>query len=260
MTPAQSDLIAALRASKPEGGSGEHPAPEALAAYFESRLSSDDEERVQLHLVACRDCSALVLELEELASSTPASPPDLASAAAWREQRRRLFGSDSGTGAREARSRGGWARGGWAVAAALALVTVGLGLWSASLRGTISELRAPQVDPPIANLEPVGSIREADREPTVTVAPGATHWLLILNLIDDTSRRSYRLEIIGADDAVVARLDGLVQSPEGGFRLLLPRAYVPPGAYRARLSGDGSAGEDGISERIADYRFRIEAP
>lgn len=249
MTSSKPELVEALRDTFRENPSAGHPTPEALADYLEDRLLSEDDERVQAHLVGCEQCSALLLELDSLKSSmAEGEVAEFATAAAWRSQRERLFGNQI--------ARGGSAGGVWMLAASLAVVTVGLAFWIAVQRATISELRAPQVELPIANLEPTGSVRDVGEASAVVLSPRTARWVLILNLIDDTARSSCRLEFLDPEGRVVASLNGLDQSSRGGFRLSLPRDFLPPGVYRIRLSG----ADGGETEVIEEYVLRIKAP
>ena len=53
---------------------GEHPNEETMACFLESRLSSQESEEVQAHLVSCRDCSgafALALGLKPEEQDVP---------------------------------------------------------------------------------------------------------------------------------------------------------------------------------------------
>jgi len=238
------DLVVALRESLGESGSpaGSHPAPEELADYLEGRLSAGAEEEIGSHLLDCEDCSALLLELDGLKRETPETVvADFETAAAWRHQRARLFGdaSTSWFGVR-------------ALAASLALVSLGLGVWIVALERRLERLRAPQLEVPIANLEPLGSMRDPGSLTSVAIPADAIRWVLILNLIEDSEAQVYRLEMTDSEGRRVTAQDGLRKSPTGGFRLSLPRDFVPPGVYRIRLA-------DGRDDRtIEEYSLRIE--
>src|SRR4029079_264538 len=49
------------------GGAMSHPEPEILAAYHAGELTADEERRLQDHLLSCRECSDLLLDLAGLA-------------------------------------------------------------------------------------------------------------------------------------------------------------------------------------------------
>lgn len=51
-----------------------HPEPGVLAAYHARTLGAEEADAVQEHLVQCRHCAALVLDLEDLLSE-PVAPP-----------------------------------------------------------------------------------------------------------------------------------------------------------------------------------------
>lgn len=252
MTSSRSDLARDLREHLHErhGTPDWHPVPQELVDYHESRLPPASDEKIRDHLVDCADCSALLLELADLkdkSGTTDGGVTDFATAAAWRRLRARL--AAGGRTAPPAPSP--WA---WRTAAVLAVATLGLGLWAAGLYRTVEELRAPQLELPIVNLEPVGSTRATEAAASLALAPGGARWVLILNLIDDTDYPSYHLELVGSDGSVRSTLEGLSKSSKGDFRLSLPRDFLAPGEYRAILSGV----RGGDAEPIAEYALRIE--
>ena len=253
MTSSNPDLARELREHfhRRRGVAHWHPTPQELADYHEDRLPAANDEKVRDHLVDCEDCSSLLLELAALkgtSGTTAAGVDDLATAAAWRRLRTRLFGGKAASSVSSP-----WA---WRMAALLAVATLGLGLWAAGLYRTVAELRAPQLELPIANLEPSGSMRAADAPASLELSPGAARWVLILNLIDDEDYPSYRLEIVGSDGRSLKTQEGLHKSSQGDFRLSLPRDFLPPGGYRVLLSGV----RGGKAELIEEYALRIEEP
>src|SRR3954452_24534213 len=44
-----------------------HPEPETLAAYHDGELPEGEAQRLQDHLLACRECAALLVDLDGLA-------------------------------------------------------------------------------------------------------------------------------------------------------------------------------------------------
>ena len=77
-----------------ERSEGEHLDPDAAAAYLAGDLDADERERVARHVQRCRECAALVLDIETLTGEPQADPEvaDLDVAAAWRSLRPRLRG------------------------------------------------------------------------------------------------------------------------------------------------------------------------
>lgn len=247
MKSSRSDLARELReiSRAPEW----HPVPQELVAYHEDRLPPASDEKIRDHLADCADCSSLLLELAALKDAGGAAKggvADLATAAAWRRLRPRLFGAKTA-------SPSPWA---WRTAAVLAAAALGLGVWTAELNRTVAELRAPQLELPIANLEPSGSLRAADAPPSLELAPGVARWVLILNLVGEGDYPSYRLQLLSSDGRARSTLEGLRKSPQGDFRVSLPRDFLPPGEHRILLFGI----RGGEAELIEEYALRIEEP
>ena len=261
MTSSGSDLKEMLRAHFRQARpvSVRHPSSEELAAYHDDQLSSEREEEIRQHLVHCDDCAAIVLQLAA-DSESPAEPGDEVSdfevAAAWRRQRVRLLEHGALPGAEVARTPPALRRA-WATAASLAFLTLASSLWIANLRQTVQELRTPQINPPVVNLEPLGSVRDpASPVPVVELSAGASRGWLILNLTEDSDYSSYRVEFVTSDGRTVWVRDGLQKSEAGNFRLELTKEILPPADYRIGLAGLS----EGRYEPVAEYSLRISEP
>lgn len=118
---------------------GEHPDHDALAGYLTGELDVETEARVNDHLVACRSCAATLLDMEPLAqpdTGVAEGVADLATAAAWRDLRHRVFDEESPAWPVVGRH--------WSTAvAALLVATLGLSVWVADLKQQVSELSRP---------------------------------------------------------------------------------------------------------------------
>ncbi|HEX2252001.1 MAG TPA: hypothetical protein VHQ65_01880, partial [Thermoanaerobaculia bacterium] len=137
-----------------------------------------------------------------------------------------------------ARSAVPWRPRSWASGAAAAglVACLALGLWVAALRSEVAELRRPQADVPILNLEPVGYTRGEPE--VVTVGPGE-RFVVLLNPPSFPHAVEHRVEILDSDGGRVWA--GSVRPSEAGnFHLGLSRSFLPPGAYRIRIH-DGTA-------------------
>lgn len=238
--PSSSDLTAGLRAyfNHQRRNIRHHPPPEKLTAYHAGRLPAEEEAAVREHLAGCPECAALVLELDSLYGETPPpagdDPVDLQAAAAWQRLRSRLFAPPAPAPARRRPAR----IAPWAAAAALALVSVALAFWVTAQRQIIADLRQPRVNPPLVNLAPVGSLRQATEEPPVVRFPaGASRAWLILNPEAQLDATSYRVELLTAEGRSALTLADLQPSEAGNFRLELPRELLPAGTYRVLLAG-----------------------
>ena len=113
----------------------------------------------------------------------------------------------------------------------------------------------PEFNVPIIDLDP----RDAARGPTgeggkdIKLPKGAASLMLILNITGESSFREYGLEI--KDRAGAVRFDGkgLRRSAENTFTVSVPRAMLPPGAYRIAIYGlDG-----GRRDLVQDYSIHV---
>src|SRR4051812_39568903 len=123
-----------------------HPEPETLAAYHAGELPEGEAQRLQDHLLACRECAALLVDLDGLAD--PAFGAGSLSAA----DQEALWGRIQGeikkeetplapvVPLRRPASPSGSPRWLMALAASLLVATVGLSAWVVSLRRTVETL------------------------------------------------------------------------------------------------------------------------
>ncbi|HSS52886.1 MAG TPA: zf-HC2 domain-containing protein, partial [Thermoanaerobaculia bacterium] len=143
-----------------------HPAPEQIVAYHERRLSPEEMETFRTHLAACPDCTSELLGLADLldgdaADGEPASElPRAEMDAAWQRQRVRLFPLAPATSPDRRRRLDAPLRRAWATAASLGLAAALLAAVVGLQWQTIARLRRPQVNPPLVNLVPMGSVRQ----------------------------------------------------------------------------------------------------
>lgn len=122
----------------------------------------------------------------------------------------------------------------------------------ARLEGEVTGLRAPRINVPVVDLDPGtarGSRSEAGQ--TVAVPAGASLVTLILNPAERPAPGSYGLEILAADGRRVWSGAGLQPTPWDNFSLAVPRALLPDGLYRFRLT-------DPRGTALETYDVRIE--
>jgi hypothetical protein len=238
-----------LRAARSAAAS--HPAPEELFAYHLGQLSPAVEEALREHLVGCRDCAAIVLELATFLEGEEAPGSDLPAIdlkAAWRRNRAASSSGDSGP-VRAPDRRAARPRLAWAVAAGLALVSTLLGFEVVDQGRTLARLRRPQANPPLVNLVPVGSLRSTtDRPAELRFAPQVERAWIILNAEAELDSPPYRVEVIAATGLAVLRIDDLEGSEAGNLRIELPRDLIPPGSYRLLLTRAGEATRQVVAE------------
>jgi hypothetical protein len=122
----------------------------------------------------------------------------------------------------------------------------------ARLEGEVTGLRAPRINVPVVDLDP-GTARGAGSEAgqTVAVPAGASLVTLILNPAERPAPGSYGLEILAADGRRIWSGAGLQPTPWDNFSLAIPRALLPDGRYRFRLT-------DPRGTALETYDVRIE--
>ena len=244
------------------GPAASHPSPTQLGKYQGDELSPQEESVVREHLVACGDCAALVLELTALRQPGEDSldpPSDLELAAAWQRQRG-LLAARGHLGASRRPTSG--RRLAWAAAASLAFMSLFLGFQLAEQKQANRRLSRPRVNPPLASLDPLGSIRSGPQSVPTLKLPGQAGrvWLILHPLPGELAFPRYRVRIISPQRRTVLTLNDLQASDRNTFRLELPSDLLEAGEYRVLLEGqpgDASTSEDALTH---EYRIRFTAP
>jgi hypothetical protein len=221
----------------------EHPAPEVLTAYHAKELSREEEERFQEHLAVCRQCTELLLDLDEFLQPPPvvAEPVAEFDAAADRRKLREGLGRgiEQKTLARPDRRRffaSVW--GGYSVAAALLVISVGLGIWNAEL---FREIRKPQPIRTVQTLTARGSTRGGDLEGEPLVLPAD----ITLLLPTETPSSLYKADFIRHGSRRPEwSLD--VAQAKGELNIHLPAEALPLGNYTVQVAplGPGRPGPE----------------
>ncbi len=217
--------------------SATHPDLERWMAYRDGKLPAAEQERLRRHLVGCRECVALVLDLETFSrpeASDRAGISEFEVAAAWRAVRSAL--------PEEVRPQRRW-QGPTALAASLLAAVLGLSTWLAiehrtttGLRRTVAELSQPQINVPIEDLWPDTATR-GGLQPAVEVLRAGRSFTLVLNLQELREFPDYQVEIIDSEGTEIWSSTGLEMSSFGNFTLGIPRGFLPAGEYGVRLYG-----------------------
>lgn len=217
--------------------SAPHPDLDRWIAYCDGELPVEEQERLQRHLVGCRECVTLVLELETFSrpqASDRTGISEFEVAAAWRAIR-------SAISADLRRMRRGQVP--TALAASLLVATLGLSSWlvvehrtATELRRLVAELSQPQINVPIEDLWPNTATRGGLHQPVELLTAGRS-FILVLNLQEPREYPDYLVEIIDSEGSKIWSSTEVEMSSFGNFTLGIPRGFLPAGEYRVRLHG-----------------------
>jgi hypothetical protein len=225
---------------------GDPPTVEEMLAYSRGELSQEDEERVRALLVSYPELlRALNADFDD-DDAQPGDPDYFSEEAVtrqWNEFQQRV-------GRRGGESDAGRVLPFWrataAIAAALA-VAFGALLWRAQ-----SKLDDPRLGMwQEKSLEPEGYRGRGDALPAFSSE--ADMFLLTLMLLDERSFPSYRIDIVADGSNRPVWSSEATRPEDDNFTIIVPRAFLPPGTYRASIRGvDGTR-----DERLATYAFRV---
>jgi hypothetical protein len=237
------------------------PPAAALIDAAAARGDRAAREQVADHLIACSRCAEEFRVLQELAP--------------WADEHAHLIAPPGHQPARETIAIPPvWA---YAAAATLAIAAVGLGVEDvrleranrtlaahadrtsadatavATLMAKVEDQQrrmqemderlqsadAPDLNPPIIDLEALGARRSAARTPPPTIPAGARHVVFVLNTTRQAPGSIYDVEIVDGQGRVAWSGSGLKQSADGTLTLSVPRSLVTP-ASRLRLFSHAS--------------------
>lgn len=235
-----------LRAEIARRRSGDsHPTAEELVAYRTGDLTPEEDDRIQEHLIQCRECARLLLDLAEFEELSPPpdelGPVDARAEASWQRLRSRIREEEEEAAPpavlrpRPARVPL-WRKPAvpWALAAGLALCVVGLGLRSATLQEQVGDLSGPRVDVPLVDLYPESeqTTRSSGEGQEDLVGGGP---FLILHLPEGSPASGvYEMEIVSASGGEPLFEPQRGQEQDGILTVQIPPS-LPPGSYRVRL-------------------------
>jgi anti-sigma factor RsiW len=241
-----------------------HPEPETLAAYHAGELTADEEQRLQDHLLECRECSELLLDLDGLAD------PSFGSGSLSPADQEALWDRIQGEIGKEMPEKPPapvvtlrrpalpvasprWLQ---ALAASLLIATLGLSTWVVSLR---HELSRPQANAKVIQLS-TGTVRGGmSSRLNVVPADAPRRFILLLHLAGPGRAPRYRAEIVRAEGGKVSDVPGLALDEElDAVSLELSRDEIGPGDYRVRLFP--TTGQGAPEEPVAEYPLRVEPP
>jgi len=256
--PSRSDPTDPLRAHlrSLQAAAGQHPPPEQIVAYQERRISPQEADEVRAHLAVCPDCTAQLLELAALFDPEDDPGSEISRAdldSAW--QRQRLFPEAAPVVPLSRRPAAQPSRQAWMAPALLGLAAALLAVVALVQWQTIARLRQPQVNPPLVNLAPVGSVRqEAGPVPELRLPADADArvWV-ILNPVAELNASSYDMEVVAPDGLTVFRLEDLQSSEAANFRLEIPASVLQEGEHRILLTGKKA----GRRQALGEFKLRV---
>jgi hypothetical protein len=232
------ELLAAVAADAP---TTPHPDPEELLDYHLAALPPAAAETVRDHLAECADCAQAVLDFEAFPDL---GAPDEESAGSLHPAAERFAGhAAQSAGPPRDRRPLGWMS---ALAAALFLAVVGLGLRVAELERSASAPRSDLVFQALAPAGLGGVVRGAPQE--VTIPSWAERVVLLLSYGGLEERERFRVELVDDAGRVLWRHENVLRRDDGTFAIEIGRRALPPGRSTLRLEGNGEAGADLLAE------------
>ncbi len=229
-----------------------HPPPELLLAYHERRLPETETAQVRAHLVMCRECADLVLDLAafpEVPLRVPLEGELEDLAPDWEEILEAHREQEAGLA--RGLSAGPGLRGVAALAAGLFAVTVVLAWRLTVVTQQLAEERAPEVNVPAAILL-LGPTRSA--EPQAVEAPASVHKVAFAVPAPAGASGPFALEIFALETGRghrVAKVPGLIPNDASLLTFRVHRRSLPAGAYRLVVHPQGSG------EILAEHRFQL---
>ncbi len=235
------EIEAEIRAFAASGGDvpGAHVEPERLAAYRAGTLPEAEADEIRAHLLACRECGDLLVDLDlwargELGADLP-PPSEFEIAAAWRGVRRAQDDAaasarmervgpatrDTPVEASTFRSR----RGPFALAAAALIAAIGLAFDDVALR---RELSTPTANAPLVDLSATPERGDAETAATLALPRDARVFSLVLAAPPGAPEGPVAVEIAAGDGTgdsgrILWRGAGLEKNAGDSYTLAIPR-------------------------------------
>jgi hypothetical protein len=233
-------LLAREEARQPEPGA--HLSSEALAAYRAGEAAPEEADLVLQHLVACRQCADLLLDLERFYAPAPAAlQVDRQTAREWKQFRARLEGKPWFREERSEVWKLWWPQVKVPLMAAAAALVVIVGLYAfMSPRSRFQTLD--------------GGTRGSEQTIKREVVKLPITLLLKRPLRDPLPE--YAVEIRDGANRLVRSIDGLEESSSYEIEVPLWRWALAPGDYTLHLLGL----DNGKLREIEEYGLRVANP
>lgn len=223
---------------------GVHPNLDVLIEYYHERLEAGAAEPLQEHLVHCRHCTAVLLDLEDFSDSEDAQPAsqDLVES----QLLARVVTSQIRTEK--------WRNTALLTASLLVATALPFGIYYQRHSQRPAErvtVLSPEINLPMVSLYPRSALRGSQVN-RLELPAGARFFSIALATVDLPSSSDYRLVISDSFGSEIVSLPGLRPSPLGTFSLGLPTSLMPPGKYQLQLFAI-----DGRTLLIEEYSFEI---
>lgn len=226
-----------------------HPSAEDLIALRRGQLGPTDEDLVREHLVHCKSCHEIFLELGGWLKRTAAPAMELSQEHAWRSVQAVL--AEKRGRASEGLTRTPLLRVWYQLAAAAAIIAAllaGVAKWNLEL---YQERHEVIINPQIVELIPADlRVRRSETsEPYLNVPVTDHRWIqLLVHPSEPVSREYHRLTLVSSISRKIWS-SKLLPNESGFFIVLLPRTLLQEGRYRLELSTG--------SETLEVYSFTI---
>jgi hypothetical protein len=253
------DTLVELIDTSPEAM--DHPTADQWIAYQRGKLSAAEEERLQEHLMRCRDCFDLAEAAAAFADpdEEPSAGQEVETAALWRLLRPQLDPPEPSRQSRQnvreisdrSRRSSWWGRLPTTLAASFFVALVGLSVRSYQQGKALEAALAPRpiaLSVDFASGERVATPASAERILTATTGP----WMFAIHPADELP--VYRLALRDAATGKEQWSRTLRMDQDRALKLELPEG-LRPGHYRLELS-DGSGGEAG--KVLETFRLHVK--
>jgi len=249
-----------------------HPSLETLAAYKDGRLSKEEEEDFERHLIDCDECVGMLVFDEPESPPKDSNVADFEKERNWRVVRAEIRAEKAAQtaaelqeGLREAHGEIGRLkqnaarrrRTSWLYAVAMVMLFVApLGTMAATmsmkataLQEELAVLSAPQVNVAMLHAE-ISRTRQSGPPAPMDVT---TEFFTVVIPVAGSPQESYRIQIQDDSGKEIWKGDGF-KVAYGETRLGLSRRFLPAGVYGIRVFSEQDA-QKPVADHSIDVRY-----